>query len=421
MTPGRHKSIKAYANIGRARLSRRLGLRRLRSLPILVFAEPTMFCNVRCPACPTGLRLDVRPRVTMDMSLFKRFIDELGEYAFVLYLHNWGEPLLHKDFPDMVAYAKTFGIHVIASTNLSLPLSHEALERLVRSGLDLLTVALDGVTQDTYSTYRRGGSIDLVRKNLKTISEIKRRLNSPTQEVVWQFLVFKHNEGEMPVARKVYREWGADVLRFASPLLPPEGSAPGIEASTIEAFDNYAVTPANEHRWETQGAPYPLFPGSQLSRPCAWLWEAMVLNPGGSVSPCVAVVDGAHDFARDSSGNSFTQIWNNPTYQKARRADFTLARSHEHKRVTHIEKTGMALGMTLSDGQLICERCPVPNFREAPLSTIGVALQGLLARFGDGGLGTKLWCVVAYALMGFPRPGKLVSLIRARVAPMGTR
>ena len=49
-----------------------------------------------------------------------------------------------------------------------------------------------------------------------------------------------------------------------------------------------------------------------------WPWEAVVINPNGSVSPCCSVEEEKDDF-----GNvllrPFLEIWNNEQYRQARR------------------------------------------------------------------------------------------------------
>src|SRR5262249_3754612 len=78
------KPLKAYANIGLMRLARALGRTRSPARPMVLYAEPTLFCNLGCPSCPTGLKLDVRPRVAMDFEWYKQVLDELGPYLFYL-------------------------------------------------------------------------------------------------------------------------------------------------------------------------------------------------------------------------------------------------------------------------------------------------------------------------------------------------
>src|SRR5689334_13242274 len=90
------KSLRAYSNVGKMRLNMLLRRQAIRNYPVKAYIEPTLFCNLRCPACPTGLQFGLRPSATMDVNLFKQAIDEMGPYLFDLWMFNWGEPLLHR-------------------------------------------------------------------------------------------------------------------------------------------------------------------------------------------------------------------------------------------------------------------------------------------------------------------------------------
>ena len=60
--------------------------------PTHLQVEPTNLCNLKCPLCPVteGLK---RPKGHMDLDLFKKFIDEVGDYAFLIILWDWGGTL----------------------------------------------------------------------------------------------------------------------------------------------------------------------------------------------------------------------------------------------------------------------------------------------------------------------------------------
>ena len=94
MAISKNKPIKAYSNILKLRINMILRRQVVRNYPIEAFIEPTLFCNLHCPGCPTGLRLGLRPPVAIEMSMFKTIIDEIGNYLFRLYMFKWGEPLL---------------------------------------------------------------------------------------------------------------------------------------------------------------------------------------------------------------------------------------------------------------------------------------------------------------------------------------
>ena len=48
-------------------------------------------------------------------------------------------------------------------------------EQLVKSKLNMLTISLDGMTQDTYQKYRRNGDVALVLNNIKELVAEKKR------------------------------------------------------------------------------------------------------------------------------------------------------------------------------------------------------------------------------------------------------
>jgi hypothetical protein len=380
------KPLKAYANVGLMRLARRLGWTVNPARPVIAYAEPTLYCNLGCPSCPTGLKLDVRPRVAMDFEWYKKVLDELGPYLFFLNLYNWGEPLLHKQFPEMVAYAKQWDIRVIASSNLSLPLGRDYLERVVRSGLDKLKVGMEGTTQEQYALYRVRGNFDLVTANMRTIQEIKRELHMKTPKVHIGFHVFEHNQASIDEARRSYREWGADGISFAASFVSEQAEQRGIHASTVDSFNLYRSE------------------GLRTSKePCSWLWGAIVANPDGSISPCCGVVQRRSDFEMDARATSLLGgVWNNSFYRRARKG--ALQQRPGIGEPVHLVKDGMQLNsIQAADGGLICDRCPIPfrqDYVDRMLDKIG---KDALAKARHAKrLRVRMRSLAAYMLMGMP-------------------
>lgn len=382
----REKPLRAYANVGIMRLARRLHLSVNPARPIIAYAEPTLYCNLGCPACPTGLKLDVRPRVAMDVEWFKRVVDELGPYLLQLVMYNWGEPLLHKQFPEMVAYAKQFDISVIASSNLSVPVDREYLERLVRSGLDKLKVGMEGTTQEQYERYRVKGNFDLVIQNMRTIQEIKRELRLKRPRIRIGFHVFAHNEASLETAQRLHREWGADGISFACSFVSEQSERVGVHPSTVDDFNLYRAE------------------GIKASpEPCTWLWGAIVVNPGGSISPCCGVVDRRSDFEPDARAKSLVgSVWNNAMYRRARKIE-SRPRPDSGQPI-HLVKDGMSLSsIPATDRELICERCPIP-FRKDYVERFldGVGRETLIKAQRATNLRGRARALAAYVLMGMP-------------------
>lgn len=374
----------------------------IHNYPVAAFMEPTLFCNLHCPACPTGLQLDLRPTVSIKEDLFKAAIDEVGDYLFQLYMYNWGEPLLHKQTPELIRYAKQKDINVLLSTNLSIRLSDDYLERLVQSGLDTLIVSLDGVTEETYRKYRRNGKLALVQENLLRIHQIKERLGSQTPEVVWQFLVFRHNEHEIDMAQALYKAWGADSIVIKGAQMPLDEFRDGLEPSTLPQYNLY----------------HPDHPGIReiseslkSTRACSWLYGVFVLNPNGKVSPCCAVPSEQHDFSEYVTGGGFFSTWNGPKFRQARQlfrqwskaTDKGLTAKQSESIRRRLDGMNADAAGLLKDDELICHKCPIPELQNYIDPVIGKAGGEMLTAFWhETSPVKKAQSILRYILMGAP-------------------
>lgn len=356
------KPLRAYSNVLKLRLNLRLRREVIHTYPVMAYIEPTLFCNLRCPACPTGLQLGLRPAAQIDFDYYKAALDELGDYLFELHIYNWGEPLLHRQTPEMVAYAKAKDIHVRLSTNLSIKLSDDTLERLLKSGLDVLVVSLDGASEETYRHYRRRGDYALVRENLRRLREMRDRLRLKTPEIVCQFLVFRHNEHELETVQAEYRNWGADTLVLAGAQMPFPPHDDGFEPSSIPEYNLYQP----EHLYQAEGR-------RQIKggKPCSWLYGGVVLNPNGQVSPCCSVPDQRDDFGSYAPEEGFQAVWNSERYQQARGLFRKARPAKTAVKATVLE--GMGAGVTLERDELICQRCPIPYKQDDVQKTIARA------------------------------------------------
>lgn len=301
MTPRR------IQNFVQMREDMRWGRTAVRSYPVSMSLESVNACNLRCPGCFTGVGAVGRPRSKMSLPLYRRILGEVGPYLLNLELHNWGEPLLHPDLPEMIALAHEMGCATTVSTNLSLTLSDEALDNLVRSGLSTLVVSIDGTSQSTYERYRKRGRLDLVLDTCRRLAEAKRRAPGGGPDVIWSFHAFEYNVHEIPAARALARDRG---MRF-----------------TVEK----GWTIGEE--WSGEGAA--IFSRSFQHR-CWFLWEHATVNNDGGVAICAASFFQEDDVGRLTEGaesaGSFFSIWNGQPLQDARalfeiRSDATAGRT----------------------------------------------------------------------------------------------
>jgi len=114
---------------------------------------------------------------TMDISLFKRIIDETCHGVTSYSLFNWGEPLLVKDFRERLIYLynqKRSEALIDISTNGML-MDEETSKFLIEHDVEV-TVSFDGANKDTFERIRRGANYDLICRHLKTICRIAAKM-----------------------------------------------------------------------------------------------------------------------------------------------------------------------------------------------------------------------------------------------------
>lgn len=143
--------------------------------PLHLDVEPTNTCNLRCPFCATTH--NKYNRGFMKEKIWKKVIIEGGknELSSMKFTYR-GEPLLHKDLPRMVRYAKECGVlDVYFNTNAVL-LNEDMIRKLIDAGLDRISISFEGFEKSTYEKYRVGSDFDLVVGNIIRLKDIKKEL-----------------------------------------------------------------------------------------------------------------------------------------------------------------------------------------------------------------------------------------------------
>lgn len=330
--------LRKLSNYALLNAERMLGRQRVFGRPYYVVLDPTSACQLECPFCGR----EPRPNTRMSFAEFKRILDRIGSTCVNLELYNWGEPFLNTDILEMIRYAtRRYRIHTRISSNLNV--KNDALYRdLVSSGLNSLTCSIDGASQETYERYRVKGSFQTVLDNVRILRARRDELGKVEPKLVWQFLVFRHNEHEIDLATRMAREIGVDEIVFRKPHTPDEyrswdsslprfsnfASVPACGGNGSDAGDGAAAAPAGVTAATATAAPpakrtKPAAPpvpyAAKCATKCDWPYSAVAINATGSVSPCCGVVDPADDYG-SALEVDFATIWNGEDFRVARDA-----------------------------------------------------------------------------------------------------
>ncbi len=201
----------------------------------------------------------------------------------------------------MVKYASGKGIYTATSTNAHY-LTDENARKTVESGLDRLIISIDGTTQDVYQQYRVGGRLNKVIEGTKNIIAWKKKLNSRTPFVFFQFLVVNPNEHQVEDIKLLAKECGVDEVRFKTAQVYDYENDPNQLIPTINKYSRYAKDDKGNYRLK-----------NRLANHCWRLWHATVITWDGLVVPCCFDKDAQHKLG-DLKGKPFKEIWHHNDY-----------------------------------------------------------------------------------------------------------
>jgi len=154
--------------------------------------EPTNTCNLRCTFCFVTEGM-TREDGFMEFDLFKKIIDDSPDLEH-LCMHNWGEPLLHKDIFKMIEYAKNKGVnYVVMNTNGTL-LTDKMIDQIVDSKLDIIRFSIDGSAE----TFKRVRGVELkkIEQNINKLKNVK-EIRRPELKMGVVFTIEEDTEGDV--------------------------------------------------------------------------------------------------------------------------------------------------------------------------------------------------------------------------------
>jgi radical SAM protein with 4Fe4S-binding SPASM domain len=270
-------------------------------LPVTISFEPTTACNLHCPECPSGLRTFTREIGNLKADFFRKTIDELHHQLMFLIFYFQGEPYINPKFLEMVTYAHQKGIYTITSTNGHF-LNDENCRKTIESGLDRLIISVDGTTQEVYEQYRIGGNLENVLQGARNMVKWKQKMDSNYPHLIFQFLVVKPNEHQIPEIYKLAKEIGIDEVKLkTAQVYDYENGNPLIP--TLGEYARYEQK--KDGTWGVKHA---------LVNHCWKLWHSCVITWNGLVVPCCFDKDAEHRLG-DLRQTSFAELWQGADYQ----------------------------------------------------------------------------------------------------------
>ncbi|MBI4707341.1 MAG: SPASM domain-containing protein [Candidatus Omnitrophica bacterium] len=239
-----------------------------------------------------------------------------------VFLHGWGEPLLHPHFLWMVRICKKYGSIVDFHTN-GLLLTKDNCEELVAAALDGITISIDAATSDTYKAIR-GGDFKQLLWNLEQLSQIKTREKKNYPRVKFKYTLMKQNLDELALLVDLAIQYRIHKIEINNLVAWPNQShlqkqSLFDQCSHVMDIYSQALNKANQYGILMN---YSGLKPNIIKNHCPFNNFTVLCD--GSVGPC-----GAQKFILGNvNTTSLRDIWNNQEYRKLRKQFYTSQLPH---------------------------------------------------------------------------------------------
>jgi radical SAM protein with 4Fe4S-binding SPASM domain len=298
----KYSNFKRVLNLIKVLFSYYLMGNKIYGLPLLIKVEPTNLCDIECSLCP---RKSIKYGFgLLEMEKFKEVINYFSPHSYFVFLHLWGESVLHKQLGEMIHYVREKKMCTYLSANFNNIKEERILQDLVDSKLDYLTISLDGIDQESYSKYRTGGNFEKVLSNIRKLILYKKKVKSKYPKIILQFILMKHNQHDIENVKNLARELQVDSLDIKT-----------LDAKPVFYGDKQEdFIPTNDKMKRK------IYSGGKKNkkkrRKCFWLYGTTHITWNGKIMPCcVRVFD---DEFGDFSPYTFETLWKSGNVNRLR-------------------------------------------------------------------------------------------------------
>lgn len=260
--------------------------------PLVLYVEPSSYCNIKCKFCPQYLSPEKMQKSNMDLNNFELVLKGLSEFNSplkLLRICGTGDPLMNKLTPLMLEKANAYNSNMKIYERLEMIsngiLLNEKNMESIGNNLSRLIVSIEGLSDDEYLEWT-GAKISLSKVIDNLLKFKSSKSNSCELHIKIHSGVIK-NESRLRVFHEIFDDI-ADTIEVQAlvDMWPDTNSS--------------YVPDVNVHRYYKKIEKSPI---------CAQIFKTMQINSDGSVIPCSIDWQAINKIGHIND-NSLLEIWN---------------------------------------------------------------------------------------------------------------
>lgn len=230
----------------------------------------------------------------MDFNLYKKIIKQIKDNTYSVWLHHFGDPLMHPDLDKFIEYAEKNNIKTKISINPGF-LNKEIGKKIIDAGLTHLHISLDGTDDETYKKLRgKNANYKIATENIHEFLKLKK--DKPYISLA--MIHMKETKEKVEEFRKKWDIKGIDAVEIK-------------EFTTWDGSDKEIMNLAEDAQ-KSEGYK------KSLDYPCVRPWHRMTILVDGRVVPCCFDYDGKYILG-NLNKQSLKEIWNGEKMKELRR------------------------------------------------------------------------------------------------------
>lgn len=316
--------------------------------PLYIQLAVTNACNLRCPHCLRHAPSVSLPKGQLQWEDLKRLEGAFQKTGMVAFA-GLGEPLLHPDIFEMIAYVQSFDTAVSLITNGTM-VDEKAARAFVGNKPLILNASIDAGSKENFEKLRLGADFEKVRANMERLRDLRDAEKALFPVINLNMTLMKDSLSEIRNVIDLAAEWKAHqvtcqtvfylpdapdrsqavshreasrALAEAEPYAREKGvtllyTPTGSDYEDLLQGEEGGFAPSYANLAETKGS---LEAGQGCF--CPNLWRMLMVEVDGEVAYCCMA---QHEF-REKYGSlgrlregTVMEKWNHPSMRRLRRA-----------------------------------------------------------------------------------------------------